>query len=126
MKEGRRKALRPRAVEADLRWLRAVIRWGTLWKTANGAYLLREDPTRGFSFPPNRNPRRPMVTEERYQALLAVADQVKIEVIEKKKRKKVPSYLPELLVFANGTGRRISAICQLRFEDLLLDRGPDG
>ena len=38
----------------------------------------------------------------------------------------VPSYLKELLILANGTGRRISAICQLRFQDLRLDRGPVG
>jgi integrase len=35
------------------------------------------------------------------------------------------SYLTELLVLANGTGRRLSAIRQLRFEDLRLERTPD-
>ena len=36
------------------------------------------------------------------------------------------SYLSELLDIVNGTGRRISAICQLRYEDLRLSEGPYG
>ena len=36
------------------------------------------------------------------------------------------SYLTELLEIANGTGRRISAVCQLRYEDLRLSEGPHG
>lgn len=34
-------------------------------------------------------------------------------------------WLPELLVIANGTGRRIGSICALRVEDLKLDPGPN-
>jgi hypothetical protein len=36
------------------------------------------------------------------------------------------SYLSELLDIVNGTGRRISAICQLRYDDLRLDQKPHG
>ena len=36
------------------------------------------------------------------------------------------SYLSELLEIANGTGRRLSAICQLRYADLRLAQGPYG
>ena len=36
------------------------------------------------------------------------------------------SLLPALLILANGTGRRISAICSLRFADLRLGVGPHG
>ena len=36
------------------------------------------------------------------------------------------SYLSELLDLANGTGRRISAICKLRYEDFRLNQGPYG
>ena len=36
------------------------------------------------------------------------------------------SYLKELLVLANGTGRRISSICRLTYADLRLDLGPHG
>ncbi len=36
------------------------------------------------------------------------------------------SHLSELLDVANGTGRRISAVCGLTFEDVELDQGPHG
>jgi integrase len=38
----------------------------------------------------------------------------------------VRSYLSELLDIANGTGRRISAVCKLKYEDLRLEQGPHG
>jgi len=41
-------------------------------------------------------------------------------------RKEERSYLSELLDIANGTGRRLSAICKLTYEDLRLDEGPHG
>ena len=41
-------------------------------------------------------------------------------------REKRRSYLSELLDLANGTGRRISAICQLTYTDLRLDKGRHG
>ena len=44
----------------------------------------------------------------------------------KRKRRKVRSPLSELLDLVNGTGRRISAVCQLRYADLRLDDGPHG
>ena len=39
------------------------------------------------------------------------------------KRKTRRSYISELLDIANGTGRRISAACQLRYEDLRFSDG---
>ena len=36
------------------------------------------------------------------------------------------SYLTELLVIVAGTGRRVTPICQLTFDDLVLDQGPHG
>ncbi len=42
------------------------------------------------------------------------------------KREAQRSYLSELLDIVNGTGRRISAVCQLRYEDLRLSEGPYG
>ncbi len=41
-------------------------------------------------------------------------------------RERCRSYLSELLDIVDGTGRRISAVCQLRYEDLRLDVGPYG
>ena len=42
------------------------------------------------------------------------------------KSESVPTYLPSLLILANGTGRRISAICSLKFADLRPSLGPHG
>ena len=36
------------------------------------------------------------------------------------------SYLSELLDIINGTGRRLSAVCQLRYHDFRLNVGPHG
>jgi integrase len=49
-----------------------------------------------------------------------------VEVIHGGKKHRVRTYLPELLEIAAGTGRRISAICRLRYSDLRLDQGPHG
>jgi integrase len=38
------------------------------------------------------------------------------------KRRAVRSYLSEILDIVNGTGRRITAVCSLRYQDLRLDQ----
>ena len=76
--------------------------------------------------PRERNPRRPLVTEDRFRKILKVAPRVTMEVYWGEQPQTVPTYLPELLILANGTGRRISAICSLTFADLRLSRGPHG
>ena len=117
--------VRPRTVEADLKWLRWVLNWATRWRTEDG-YLLSEDPVRGFEIPVEKNPRRPVATRERYEATRAVSDRVLMCVRGEDGAGEVRSHLSELLDLANGTGRRLSAICALRYEDLRLDRGPHG
>lgn len=126
VKESSRRPVRAGTVAADLVFLRSVISWAMTWQTEDGRYLLSEDVTRGFEIPSDKNPRRPVVTQDRYEKLLAVADQVAMVVDWSEKRVSRPSYLPQLLVLAYGTGRRIGAICALRYEDLRLDQGPHG
>jgi hypothetical protein len=108
----KRRPVRPRAVEADLEWLRMVIRWACTWKDKeSGRFLMREDPTRGREFtgkiPHEQNPRRPVATQDRYEAILAKAGAVH-------------PYLPQILTITNGTGRRIKPVLALRYEDLRL------
>jgi hypothetical protein len=111
----KRRPVGARAVEADLEWLRMVIRWACTWRDKDaGTYLMREDPTRGREFtekiPHEANPRRPVATDDRYEAVQAVAGLVH-------------PLLPVILTVVHGTGRRIRAGLALQHQDLLLAKG---
>ena len=120
--EGGRCPAGERCVEADLMWLKRVFKWAVNWKLPQGHYLMRESPVRGYDIPTEKNPRRPVATADRYESIRGVSDQVLMEVRWHGKRMKQRSYLSELLDLAHATGRRISAICQLRYEDLRLEK----
>ena len=121
-----RRIVRARTVEADCRWLVQVFNWAVKWRNESGHYLMTDNPLRGYPIPKELNPRRPVATHDRYEALRAVSDDVLMEIRWNGTREAVRSYLSELLDLANGTGRRIRAICRLRHEDLLLDQAPYG
>lgn len=119
-----RKPVRAGTARSDLVFLRAVLRWCTRWQDRAGRFLLRSDPSRGFDLPRDFNPRRPVATRERFKRVLTAAREVTMRVEWTGQRVYRQSYLPELLVLAHGTGRRISSICALRYADLQLDREP--
>ncbi len=121
---GKRRVIRARAVEENCKWLRWALNWAVRWRDTDGRYLMRENPLRGFEMPVEENPNRPVATADRYGALRAVSDNVLMDVSWDGGRQR--SYLSELLDLAHGTGRRISAICALRYEDLRFDQGPYG
>ncbi len=125
-KEGTRRPVRTRTVEADLKWLRWALNWGTNWRDQTGRYLLRENAVRGYDIPTELNPRRPVATQDRYQSIRAVSDSITMEVRWSGERQRQRSYLSEILDIANGTGRRVSAVLRLRYEDLQLDAKPFG
>lgn len=109
--EGDRKPVGARTVENDLEWLRTVLTWATKWQDrVSGKYLMREDPSRGYPIPHEENPRRPLATDDRYDAVQAVAAQAH-------------AMLSTILTLAHGTGRRIRAILALQRSDLLLAKG---
>ncbi len=124
--EDDRRPTRLRTVEADCLWLKWALNGGTNWQDREGRYLLRDNMVRGFEAPREKNPRRPIASQDRYEAVRAVSDQVTMEIRWDKHRKEQRSYLSELLDIVNGTGRRISAVCQLQYEDLKLDQKPYG
>jgi len=126
VKEGNRKPIRARPVEIDLKWLKAVLNWGTKWRTREGRYLLIENPVRGYQILTEKNPRRPVVSEDRYEATRAVSNQVTMEIRWTSERVGQRSYFSEILDIVNGTGRRISAVCALTYQDLDLTDGPYG
>ncbi len=92
-----------RAIERDLRWLRSVFNW------AATARLVERNPVQGFPLPKESSPRRPVMTQERYEAMLAVAERIDWR-------------FKLALVLAHETGHRIGAIRQLRRSDLDLPR----
>lgn len=118
----KRRVVGDRVVEIDLVFLRAVLNWATTWEEQPGRRLLRENPIRGFEAPAEKNPRRPVASDDRYEAVRAVSDEVTMRVRAGGEDAFPRSYLSELLDIAHGTGRRISAICQLRYENLRLAR----
>jgi integrase len=112
-----RTPVRPGTVAADLQFLRAVLRWA-----CDDRGLMRSDPSAKFKLPKDINVRREIASDDRFQAIRAVSDQILMEVGRGKTARKERSYLSELLTIVNGTARRISAVCQLRHEDLRLDK----
>jgi len=126
VEEKKRKPVRPRTVQHDCQWLRWALNWATNWRVEGGRYLLRENPVRGFEAPTEKNPRRPVASTDRYEALRRVSDKVMMEFRWGEEWQKQRSYLSELLGLAYGTGRRISAILALRYADLRLDAKPHG
>jgi len=97
--------VRDRQVQADLAGIRAVFNWGTRVADLHGRPLIERNPFANFPVPREANPRRPVLSDADYQALLAVASQV--------------HPLCELaLLLAHETGHRIGAIRLLRWSDI--------
>lgn len=92
----------------ELQALSTVCNWGVGFKL-NGRRLLTHNPVRDVTMPVEKNPRRPLMTEERYRKLLSVADEADPD-----------GRLRVLFVLAWETGRRINALLHLRASDLLL------
>ncbi len=92
-----------RVIEGELRWLRMACRIAVRDK------LLQGDPTFGLPIPTNTKPNRPVYTASEFKALLAVAA-------------KLHRYFRPLLILANETGRRFSAIAALKWSDVDLDQ----
>ena len=116
--EKNRRPVGDRVVEKDCRFLRAVIRWATEYRDETGSLLLDRDPSRGLHVPRERNPERPVATHDRVEAIRAVYRDVPMRVHDGKDWRLAESHLPELFEIVVGTGRRISAVCALRVEDL--------
>jgi len=121
-----RRRVGPRTLARELKVLRAACRRATIERTAAGGFLLAIDPTRGLALPSERNPKRPTYDSARYDALLGVAHRVKMRIGFGKTARWVPSYLPMLIRLAGDSGRRISAILSLRWNDWLPAEGNSG
>jgi integrase len=93
-----------RVIEQDLKLLRAVLNWGL----KNG-YLDRV-PMAHESFPREASPKRPILYEDDFERMLAVAPDVH-------------RLCPLALILGHETGHRIGAIGRLRWSDIDLEAG---
>jgi integrase len=119
---GKAAEVRRRTVQADLVFLRTMLNWATTVKQ-DGAWLLEDNPLRGVRIPREPNPRRPVATFERFQAVRQAAQQLAAATPNSRERDKW-TRLELALVLAEGTGRRIGSIRQLRWNDLRLEENP--
>ena len=100
-------------IAQNLKTVAAVLNWATMAGDGEGGYLLERNPLKRFPFPIEASPRRPMLSQEQYQATLEAAGCV--------------SPLFELaLVLAHETGHRIGSIRLLRWSDVDLEDGRSG
>lgn len=127
--------VRPRTVQADLVWLNIVFNWAARWRSGD-RYLLTENPIRGFEIPVEKNPRRPVASLDRYEAVLARVERrlaaydrllPRLKRMRRARARRIAwLYLRDFLPILAGTGRRLSACCQLTFGDVRWDQGPHG
>jgi hypothetical protein len=110
--DGRRPSDSPAAgtLKNEIVGLSAMCNWAAGFRQ-RGRPLLASNPIRAVRRPQEKNVKRPHADQDRYLALLAVADQVD-----------PTGALRLMLVMARHTGRRINAILHLRRSDVLLTR----
>jgi integrase len=112
-------AVRRRTVHADLVFLRTLLNWATTVKI-DGEWLLQENSLRGVKFPREPNPRRPVATFNRFEKVRRAIQQLATDAPTVRERDKWIR-LELALVLAEGTGRRIGSIRQLRWSDISYD-----
>ncbi len=113
-----REPVRDSTVGGDLTFLVTVCHWARRWKEEDRRLLPGDDPTLGLPRPKEKNPRRPLVTDDRFERVRAASDNVMMVRGRGKTARVERSYLSEVLDIAHGTGRRISAILALRYQDV--------
>ena len=95
-------------IAGDLAFLITVLNWATRSRDDQGRLFLQSNPLKGLKKPVQKNPKRVVITEPEYQALLGVS-------------LKVDWRFRVALVLAYETGHRIGAIRQLRWSDIDLE-----
>ena len=101
--------VRTRSVQCDLVFLKTVLRWAT-GVFEHGRPLLQGSPLAAYTVPRERNPKRPLIDAAAVAALLAAAGQVSPQ-------------LHLLITLADSSGRRLSSMLGLRWDDIDLQRG---
>lgn len=121
----KRRPVCPGTVNLGLDALTILCNWATRWRVG-GRPLLDRSPVWRLPYMDDANPRRAVWTWDRFTAVLEAAERVEMQVDWHGRRERRPSYLADVLVIAEGTGRRIGAVRQLRYHDLRLSEGQHG
>lgn len=116
-----KKEVRARTANADLVLLKIMLRWGTKVRH-KGEPWLKYNPLAGVSLARESNPRRPITSPERFQATRRAMQQLAAEAGSEGERVRWAK-MELALVLAEGTGRRLGSIRQLRWDDVDLDQG---
>jgi hypothetical protein len=111
------KAPSDRTIGSDLEYLRAALNHACRVVRPNGTKLLTLNPLgtgkAGYQVPRTKQPRRPIVTYDRYLALVAKADQVDPQKL-----------FGGFMALVEGLGWRVSALCALRACDVDVSASP--
>lgn len=106
-----------RTVQADLKLLLRLIRWGMTIRRPDGRWLVQDNPVRGYRVPREKNPRRPVATYDRFVKTLEAIDRLEAMADRESERDRWRR-LRVSLSLAESTGRRRGAISKLRWEDI--------
>jgi integrase len=120
-----RRAVRPGTVNLGLDALTMLFNWACRWRV-DGIPLLDRNPAWKLPSVDDPNQRRSVWTWDRFQKVVGAAEKLTMQVEWHGRRQWIPCYLADILVIAEGTGRRIGAVRQLRYQDLRLDDGSHG
>jgi hypothetical protein len=153
IKSNARRPVGEQTVAHEGRFLRAAFYWAMRWRTEHGPLLTFNPlgaPAPGvksaFELPKNPTPKRPIVSDDRFEKVRAASEHVlmqarsktsptavqvatkprrnnKSQTLSPVKRWMERSYLPELLDLHWETGHRRGAILDLRYNDLVWERG---
>lgn len=107
-KKSRTRPVGNRQIGYDLEFLQAVLNWATMAGNGTATAFLDRNPCKGFPFPKEENPRRPILTDEQYQRLLDAAEGMDWR-------------FKLALILAHETGHRNHSIRHLRWSNIDLE-----
>lgn len=128
VKPSQRKPLTSRALQKDLMFLKAAFKLATFTKNGSSELMVKSPIPGGkdcpFNPPEKHQPVQVAASRERIQAVREVAGQVKSMELQGGKWVRATSQFSEFFDVICETGRRLSAVRQLRRSDLRLEEIP--
>ncbi|HJQ53467.1 MAG TPA: site-specific integrase [Gemmatimonadaceae bacterium] len=115
------KPVRARSPEVELRILRTMLKWATTIRVRGGQRLLAANPLAGVRSQKEQNPKRPVASFERFQAIRKAMQELAAQNAESPSKHQRWLRLELALVLAEATGRRIGSIRKLAWSDFDFD-----